>query len=503
MFHLGKKIWIFIICFAVIAGAVTTAAILYSNANKGNISFLPNNNVEEKNTKISSDGLGIKSLNDTYNLNDILVLKQETYYGEELKKENNTTYHTWNINYLKITGLKNKMIEDSINDKIKDIAINSVVKEAKAKDSYGYAIDCYCNANFSNVISFTFYNSYYNYTDTSYSTSLNFNLITGEEIKFSDLFTNTASLKHIITQSAYTCLAIDRIYSTNAVQNENEVKSASTNEMKYGVDMNGIDYSNIEEKICEMLNDYYSGNKINFNFTPKVINIRYNGATIEIIMKNFYQDIAIYSRYANNNSIYDGTYSNEKNVIVFIDRTNSYYSKLDINGEDTFFDFKIGVENQNSDDNIYDNTKFMSIIKKYISDETEKIAKMKQDKRDNALLYSITVSTTVDSNNNLILYEDILTMEMDKQYFKDTYRNYAIECAQAIDEDFAYTNNYYIKDDEMSSKVKATYSTDEKIYNIDTNTYDIKTTEYKDGKTITKIVTYNRDTGEKISETEN
>ena len=501
MFHLGKKTWIFIICFAVVSIAVTTSAILYSRAkNNTKISNSSNINSSEKTKNVTPDGLEIKSLNDTYDLNDILITNQKYNYGKSIKKENNTTYYVWNGNYIKISGLKNKTIEDSINNKIKETSMNLVVKEATPKDEYGYKIDCICNSNFSNVLSITFYNSYYKYNDKSYITSLNFNLTTGEEIKFSDLFTNTASLKHIIVQSAYTNIAMENAYSENATKSESETKSTSTNQLTYGVDMSGIDYSNIEEKMFEIINDYYSGSEIMFYFTPKSIIFRIDEVTISIKMQDFYQDIAIYNRYASNTSIYDGTYNAEKNVVVFINRTNCYYSKLDISSENVYFDFRLKINDSN--DKIMGDTKYLSVIQNYIKKVENKVSKMKQVNDNTATLYSVTSSVSINDSGNLDFYEDTLTMGMDKEYYKNTFKSYAIESAQSDSSEYEYTNSYHSKDDDMLSKLKTVYKTDDMIYNISTNTYDIKTEEYKDGKMYTKIITYNTTTDEKISENE-
>jgi len=133
----------------------------------------------------------------------------------------------------------------------------------------------YINANFSNVISI--FIGYRN--ENYYSAGLNFRLDTGEQIAFESLFTNSAYIKTILTQSIYEELA------WSYLRDKESVPDASTK-----------DYSIIEKEAYELMNIYLKNPNVNFSFSPSDIEVFLEGKNyISIEMEKFADYIAIYN----------------------------------------------------------------------------------------------------------------------------------------------------------------------------------------------------------------
>ncbi len=201
MFKTTKAKIIFVIVFCVICISGTLGLILYKNieidqGNEENLNILKNYESQK-----DVDGIDLKG---TYNQNDLKI------------KESKVTKEKVEINYLQISGLKNKIIQENINQEIEKVALNFYREKIKDLDKV-INVSVYINntANFANTISF----------DVSYVAKIdddgdgffqgfkgiNYDLTTGNEITIDKLFTSNAPIENILRNSAYYSFAQNNV----------------------------------------------------------------------------------------------------------------------------------------------------------------------------------------------------------------------------------------------------------------------------------------------------
>lgn len=307
-----KAVVIFLIIFLGLSVLVTAGFIYYKNE----IEYIGTNNNVNKNTEIVKENYGLVSLNETYDVNDI---RDSTIIEEYGSNYNEGMGSKITITYSQISGLKDLNIQTKINEKIK--------RETEALYEYSFLndeniedviIQCHVMANFSNVISvhlsrgISYTNGQeYNYVDKG----LNYNLATGEEIPFEKMFTADANIKAILSQVAYEAVSYEYI----------------TNFEELYVDLDTVDYSNIEDKVFKILRNYTNSGIQEFYFDNSNIYIVdediYSFLTIK--MEDFYNQIAIYNRYKAYNNLYSGEYLKLKNVPCFVNVDYNYYFEIE------------------------------------------------------------------------------------------------------------------------------------------------------------------------------
>ena len=284
-----KVVVIFMIFFFIVSAVVTAVLIYYKNE----IEYTGSNIPQNKEEQIISENFGLSSINEKYNVNDIQCSLVEEGYGDYVEEWRLNKIH---INYVQISGLKNHSIQNKINRKIKEDAEALYEYSFLNDDSIAYVdINCYVTANFANVISIQMdrYISYKN--DQDYDIlykGLNYNLITGDEFTFEKLFTADANIKSIITQSAYEHFSYQYINDYDNLE----------------ADMDLIDYSDIERKVFLLLSKYNRGELTEFFFDASDVFLISGNDFINIEMKDFYDQIAIYNRYKSYENLYTGEY---------------------------------------------------------------------------------------------------------------------------------------------------------------------------------------------------
>ena len=188
-----KKLFIGIVIFAVISVLVTGILINIKNKNlsgDNNISSGDNtsdliNNIDEK-TEKTIDLYG------TYNENDLIVEERK-----EIFKIGNEDVE---IKIPKIKGLKDKTVENKVNDDITNRiseTINKFANNSEIKDvSSNYSI----TGNFANVLSGCL-NIYY---EGGYEEiTINYELVNGERVKLEDLFVKGMDFNTLIRRALY------------------------------------------------------------------------------------------------------------------------------------------------------------------------------------------------------------------------------------------------------------------------------------------------------------
>ena len=357
---------ILIIIFVIISGIITYFLInnKISSLNKANdfTTDIP----EETNKKKANDTyLGIK-LGDTYNQND-LSYKTICSDGENEYELENYYDACDGAIYLQFDGLKNKTVLNKINEEIKN-------KVYDLKNSYS-SVKTNINGNFSNILSIDIIyeneNDNYDYKRLN----LNYDLNTGDKIKFLDLFTSDTPINSIIAKSAYENLAWSNI--------DNE----------YGVggsaDMDEVDTKEYEDEILKVINKFQvQKDNIDFSINPSSILI-YNitDTYLEIEYKDCKEYVALFKRYAFNNSLYEENNIGLKNIIIMTTPYNFYFD-----AQELIYGFI--TDNFYADVGLYDNYN----IYKYYTNSEEMNKKVAQDV--NSKLKEMISSLKKEASNN-------------------------------------------------------------------------------------------------------
>ena len=329
MLELNKKengnvnyIILILVLYGIISIGVTFYLISVKN-NKNDI--LSDVEIEENQTnEINYDYSKIKrvSLTDKYYINNIKIENKDEYSGGIINYNGDTPQYKVSIRYPEISGLKNKKIEEKINTEIKnyveELKDNSEMIDPEIENIY---ISADIMANFSNVLSISFYKVNFlkdNNIDSRYL-GLNFRLDTGEILEFKDLFTEDASMKSIISQSAYKYLAFE--YATEA------------EEFDMFKDMNEFDYSKVENNVYKLMNAYNQNPDIEFYFNESKIYVYIQEKIISIDMINFDRYINIYNLVEPRESLYSDGNRKKVNYIfgMAIFENYEYFDKISNN----------------------------------------------------------------------------------------------------------------------------------------------------------------------------
>lgn len=314
------KTFLLVLIYLIMAILITTFAIIFHQKNgigiieyfskENSLKNYENNNkvIEETSEKEEIDFNDIKRVNlsDTFKCNN-LDIKYETYeYGDEFYEITGYSYRKISINYFQISGLKDKEIENKINKLIEEKITNLLPpEEVKSDEISRIIINLWDYGNYSNLLS-SYINKYIEYTDGTSKDiqyGMNINLITGEEIAFEDLFTPDASIKNIITQSAYNSICKNikaEFFDTGTFILEDEI----------------VDYSQVENLSCKVLKEVETNSEKNFYFTNFSIYLITSLGNIEIAMIDFYEYINIFNIARSEESLYENG-DKQENIYVF------------------------------------------------------------------------------------------------------------------------------------------------------------------------------------------
>lgn len=378
-----KKLIILVVTFIILAIGTTSIMIKITNGNK-NVNEVT---YEEKNANNETEEESLEktiNLKGTYSQNDLLILESD-YYLEDYDK---------NIKIPQISGLKNKNIENKINDNIKS-KISNKIGEILQKEA---VTECSCHfynnlqSNFSNVLSF----GLYVHTDLySEYIGLNYNLVDGEELMFEDLFKKDENLKPILRIALYRMLVQEQneeslgegeytlsspYYNTDdetwyveKIWGDEEGEHKET--IEYSVPISEYEIEKYAEKFLN------SKEKV-FFFTPARLYIIINGYEYTLYFKDIADKVVIYDKYLTNESLFEENNIGAKNFIACSEEINlGKYKETKYESENFFYDRNISVLGENTSDKFL-NSKIESQIQETnnIIDEYRKTAKKNQDK---------------------------------------------------------------------------------------------------------------------------
>lgn len=473
----STKITIFLVIFALVAIGVTVTAIFITNRNADKKA--PATPDAPTYVDVADDGLGVKSLTEQYNENDLKLSTLTDAKGTRTPTSQwDTNTNKLNIDYIQIDGLKDTTIESQINNEIKTL-VYSLCSDAELNNSEidRINISASCNANFGNVLSVNVY-KYVSYKNNSkereYSNHyLNYNLVTGEKLAFKDLFTN-ASIRNALAQSIY-----DELLANYAYDSISE-------DYDFLIDMSKVDLSTLEDETYVIVNKIMDNiDTIEFSFSPSYIScIVDDDTTIYIDTANIYNHIAIYNRFKTTESIFDGSYEGQKNIFVFTDRYLSESVQF-TQYEDVYDNLRVEAVVE-MDKSLNSNTEVKSVLTDRINKVKEEIEAIKTEARENpdkAYIYCAyyTIGTYEDYELNRLGIDNLIVTNsgygyiytMSKQYYDETYYAEIGEFYRAPSASVRYIFEDYPGEDN-TNVVREDFNAD------DFESYDLYTKKTKD-----------------------
>lgn len=254
---------------------------------------------EDESKKEDPDLKFVVGENDTLDYND---LSYETVYViDGVETTDRSVYqNTYNkatsvYAYIRISGLKDKNVENKINEDIKNTVFNSAITTSDGKSN------CIASpaGNYNNIFSVAVIARDNTYTKTK---GLNYDLNTGEKFSLEDVFTKSAPLVNILTTAYNKNLAWDIDLSWEGLTDEEYF--AKRAEL---YNMNNRDTSEYEDSVFDV-SKWYENNKGNIEFTvsPTVLNvynvtINDNNYNLTIPLYENSYCVAIYKRFKGQN----------------------------------------------------------------------------------------------------------------------------------------------------------------------------------------------------------
>lgn len=408
-----------LICVVITAGAITVT----NNALSKQAEQEPDPPKETVNTTepvtVEPDGLGLKSLEERYAIQHLNIIYKEEYPEGLVDGESPVQ-----ISYIQIDGLRNIDVQNKINNEIKSVALSQYEKGELKNNNLEYAyVNAYRMGDFANVLSVRVSKDAYGAeaeNQTYKFIGLNFDLSTGEQISFWDLFTNDANLKSIISQSAYMTFARQYLgYYPDSSEDDD------FDYFNWDGDMNDIDYSEMEDRVLKVMQDFDKNASYPFCFDEKNIFVNINGEEIIINMRDFYNQIAIYNRYLTEENLFNTESTNDIYVFMQAAEWCFPYRRVEKIGDNLFVD--LGVLSWLNDD-----ATAALDIESYKNEMEKQVASAKEyldSHRDKAIVLAFQKYLSGDEE---IASEEnfILTVTMSKEYFDKTFFPFVLDWEQ-------------------------------------------------------------------------
>ena len=285
-----KNVVLSLLVFTIVAIAITAGAIIVKNGNITKIS-------------ISSDEVVGTKRNQKYNQNDL----------EIIETVNNGTNVLGYSSSVRVSGLKNKEIENSINNELAT-AEQSVrnIFEQEREDGDIVSVNMYVSGNFSNVLSVEIYGSVYNEIKKDSKEEvmcLNYDLTTGNKIELVDVFVPNTDIDLLVQNYIYKDQLHDAFSNKNVFFNPEWWENGKCTYFANEID---------EEKFIKEFLDYKKADKV-FAITYEGVQIRYGENKNKYAFINFRDCLAkvdIYSKYVTNESIFERNDIGIKNLYV-------------------------------------------------------------------------------------------------------------------------------------------------------------------------------------------
>lgn len=315
--------------------------------------------------------------------------------------------NTGKVKSYEIDGLKDKTVEEKINNKIKEEQrklIAEAIEELKIKNPTLLNTYVFLQGNFANLISIEIM------ADVSvdggfdgkshFAKWLNYNLIDGEELKITDVFKSKKSATQFMLKTLYNKMAED--YVTYDEKRNDLIQDKNS---KY-----------IEEDMYALISKMQRDEYIDFGISPSKIYIRdeVNYYYLEIPFQDYADIIIIYDRFSTNKDLYDGTYDK---VGPFMTMTTENFCKYKIfeNKENCYIDMSyLKFENNIPEKRIEETINYMNKIVSEFKDTA------KQDTNHFYVLCASYYDTGDNATNNAYVFGTRYELETTKIKFENT-----------------------------------------------------------------------------------
>lgn len=456
-----NKIIISLIVFAIISITITAILIIQKNNTSA-----PNQEITsgDVNIAVKHDKIIGTKINQKYNQNDLEIIETQM-------QEDGLEYVS-----IRISGLKNKEIENKINEDIarEEASLKENVLSNEMGEYDSRYLNEYVNANFSNVLSLALYGSKYGSNSRNQlneSRYLNYDLTTGNRLKLEDLFVPGADIDLYAQNSIYKELLHDTFSEKGVFFDPQYWESG---ECTYVVDE--ID----ELKFIKEFNKYKTAPK-DFCFSYNQISIVYGedyDNYVYIRFKDCMDDLAIFDKFVTEEGIFERDDIGVKNLYVCSNATTGkgYYTFID----DVTSNFRIDARVYPVvNERILESQKYIETLEKLKQDiagrknDIKEIAKKNKDK-----YYYLTINVTINdfipkyyctyseqdiTYDEFYVYTEEDLYEVDKTDFSDWFENKLIS-ANYYEMGAGYLNMLLSDDEKKKCKIERKY--DSVAYNI-------------------------------------
>lgn len=456
-----NKIIISLIVFAIISITITAILIIQKNNTSA-----PNQEITsgDVNIAVKHDKIIGTKINQKYNQNDLEIIETQM-------QEDGLEYVS-----IRISGLKNKEIENKINEDIarEEASLKENVLSNEMGEYDSRYLNEYVNANFSNVLSLALYGSKYGSNSRNQlneSRYLNYDLTTGNRLKLEDLFVPGADIDLYAQNSIYKELLHDTFSEKGVFFDPQYWESG---ECTYVVDE--ID----ELKFIKEFNKYKTAPK-DFYFSYNQISIIYGedyDNYVYIRFKDCMDDLAIFDKFVTEEGIFERDDIGVKNLYVCSNATTGkgYYTFID----DVTSNFRIDARVYPVvNERILESQKYIETLEKLKQDiagrknDIKEIAKKNKDK-----YYYLTINVTINdfipkyyctyseqdiTYDEFYVYTEEDLYEVDKTDFSDWFENKMIS-ANYYEMGAGYLNMLLSDDEKKKCKIERKY--DSVAYNI-------------------------------------
>ncbi len=456
-----NKIIISLIVFAIISITITAILIIQKNNTSA-----PNQEITsgDVNIAVKHDKIIGTKINQKYNQNDLEIIETQM-------QEDGLEYVS-----IRISGLKNKEIENKINEDIarEEASLKENVLSNEMGEYDSRYLNEYVNANFSNVLSLALYGSKYGSNSRNQlneSRYLNYDLTTGNRLKLEDLFVPGADIDLYAQNSIYKELLHDTFSEKGVFFDPQYWESG---ECTYVVDE--ID----ELKFIKEFNKYKTAPK-EFCFSYNQISIVYGedyDNYVYIRFKDCMDDLAIFDKFVTEEGIFERDDIGVKNLYVCSNATTGkgYYTFID----DVTSNFRIDARVYPVvNERILESQKYIETLEKLKQDiagrknDIKEIAKKNKDK-----YYYLTINVTINdfipkyyctyseqdiTYDEFYVYTEEDLYEVDKNDFSDWFENKLIS-ANYYEMGAGYLNMLLSDDEKKKCKIERKY--DSVAYNI-------------------------------------
>ena len=416
-------------------------------------------------------------LSDRYYINNLCFNQIADDRGDIIYSSDDGTYNQnfIEITYYEIDGLKNKEIQNKINEDIKNHvyeeldSINEYIDLNGSDNIYSISINTSIYGSYSDVLSITiskyvnFKSNEENETIDNY-TYLNYRLDTGEYIKFEDCFTDDASIKNILTRSFYNERVWSYVENINGTEYTKDDYTAIDEDGReiYGINMDKRNYGEIEDDLFKLVLDYEKNKgNIKFSFSESYINCSFAEHFVNIPMYDYYEYIDIAKKYLSRETLYEEGNLEKINYIysVPIDSATDCFDFISSNKFLSFQNsermWKESYKINYADERAYDNNTINideERMNKELSDLKEYLTQNEIPENDKGYIYYICIyeeyeindfgdETKINNESSKKYYFDVDRLEIDINGFKEKAQSINYEILHHISEGYIGINN--------------------------------------------------------------